>query len=321
MYRPRHELLTPAGIDHDYNFISSIERGIERSDKFIVEEKGLVGIKELLGNNENGRRRPQRPSKEGTPLGKAMERAGVIVDTAPKGMKRNKDNTTNWSKSQKCINWQVEWVKDDGSRFLDKVLENRPLGEAFADLLEEQRRANMTEEEKMQRKKRKADELKTRQREAKRAKRNPSLGFLMQKTLLQNPKSSAWNLDPSQDPGDVHQDSTAIDKSFSSLSHEYYEPSSDCYFYLHRPHTASSFPRVLIPLHPLGTLSALLPNHIVLEYPTIYALSSPPNALPKKFMLEVDYLAAMKKAEPVCGRSGLVNYDSDDSGLEDGEIV
>jgi hypothetical protein len=323
VYKPRHELLTPAGIDHDYNFISSIERGIERSDKLIVEEKGLVGIKELLGDNDNGRRRPQRRSKEDTPLAKAMERAGVIVDTAPKGMKRNKDNSTNWSKYQKCINWQVEWVKDDGSRFLGKVLESQPIGEAYAGLLEEQRRANMTEEEKMQRKKRKAEELKTRQREAKKAKRNPSLGFLIKETLLQNPKSSAWNLDPSQDPDDVHQESTtATDiKNLSSLSYESYEPSSDCYFYLHRPHTASSLPRVLIPLHPLGTLSVLLPNHVVLEFPTIYALSSPPNTLPKSFMLEDDYLAAKRKAEPVRGRSGLVDYDSNDSDVEDGEIV
>ena len=288
-----------------------------------MEEKGLVGIKELLGNNDNGRRRPQRLSKENTPLARAMERTGVIVDIAPKGMKRNKDNTTNWSKAQKCINWQVEWVKDDGSRFLGKVLESQPIGEAYAGLLEEQRRANMTEEEKLQRKKRKAEELKTRQREAKKVKRNPSLGFLIQETLLQNPKSSAWDLDPSQDRGHVHQDSTTATniKSRSSLSYQSYEPSADCYFYLHRPRTASSLPRVLIPLHPLGTLSALLPYRVVLEFPTIYALSCPPNSLPKNLMLEDTYFAAVKTAEPVQDRNGLVNYDSDDSGMEDGEIV
>ena len=55
VYKPRHELATPAGIDHDYNFISSIERGIERTDRLIVDEKRLVDRKELLGHGDNRR--------------------------------------------------------------------------------------------------------------------------------------------------------------------------------------------------------------------------------------------------------------------------
>jgi hypothetical protein len=312
VYKPRHELATPAGIDHDYNFISSIERGIERTDKLIVEEKGLVDRKELLGGEHNRRwNTRQRTEGVSTLLSKALEQAGVVVDRAPKGMKRSKDNSTNLSKHVKCINWQVEWIRDDGSRILGKVLENHLLGEAYAALLEEQRRANMTEAEKKHDKKRKADEIK---RHAKKAKTSSHFDLLVQTSTLQNPESSAWDQVVMPESEEVEPDSSlgTCDESPGPPSKSY-QACSGFYFYLHRPYTPSSHPRVLIPLQPSESLSKLLRNRVVLEFPTIYAISSPPTCLPDTFMLEDDYF---KRHFDTPQRNTDKHFD-----MEEGEVV
>jgi hypothetical protein len=289
IYKPRHELATPAGIDHDYNFISSIERGIERTDRLIVDEKRLVDRKELLGHGDSRRWKARQHTGGDTLLERALERSGVIVDKAPKGMRRNIDNSTNWSRYQKCINWQVEWVRDDGSSLLGKVLEIHPIREAFTALLEEQRRTGMTAAEKKQDKKRKATEIK---KMAKKAKTESGFDLLMQTSTLQNPDSSAW--DQFVVPALEEADGKSMIESDTELlpvpSNESYEVPVDYYFYLHRPYTPSSQPRVLIPLSSSEPLSTLLRNRVVLEYPTIYALPSPPTSLPHNFMLEHDYL-------------------------------
>jgi hypothetical protein len=68
------------------------------------------------------------------------------------------------------------------------------------------------------------------------------------------------------------------------------------HFYLHRPLTPSSFPKVLVPLDLNKSLTDLLRKREVLEFPTIYVLDSQPEDLPEKFMLEKHYLAAIGEA-------------------------
>lgn len=46
-YMPASKLKTPAGVDHDYNFLSSIERERERNQREIVDERKLFSEKEL----------------------------------------------------------------------------------------------------------------------------------------------------------------------------------------------------------------------------------------------------------------------------------
>jgi hypothetical protein len=313
VYKPHHELATPAGIDHDYNFISSIERGIERTDRLIVDEKRLVDRKELQGHGKNHRWKARQHIGGDTPLEKALERSGLIVDKAPIGMKRNTDNSTKWSKNQKCINWQVEWIRDDGSRILDKVLEIHPIGEAYAAFQEEQRRAGMTAAEKKQDKKRKATEIK---RMSKKAKVESGFDLLMQGSMLQNPNSSAWDQVVFPASEDVN-GKPVIEADTEPLPvplNESHEVPTSHYFYLHRPYTPSSCPRVLIPLNASEPLSALLRNRVVLEFPTIYALRSPSTSLPDNFMLEDDYL----KVHPDPSR---LNNTEGDVDMEEGEIA
>lgn len=333
VFKPLKELHTAAGIDHDYNFISSIERSIERTDRHIVEEKRLLNRKDLLGDEDRGRWKG--PHQEGVSLllRKALEISYVVIDRAPKGMKRNKDNTTNWSKPKKCVNWQVEWVQDNGSRFFGKVLEIDPIAQAYAGLVEEERRAGMTPAERREEKKRKAETVEN-ERATKKVRTTSDSDPLIQRSVLQNPDSSAWDIVLGNDAQESKDVSTMRDGSDTIYTAHYdtYKASLGCYFYLHRPYTPSSCPKVLIPLHPGGTLSVLLRNRVLLEFPTIYALSSPPTNLPDEFMLESDYLArhgsksfGRKPVQKEDDEKG-TDTDSDsasdsDSSMEEGEIV
>lgn len=76
--------------------------------------------------------------------------------------------------------------------------------------------------------------------------------------------------------------------STSALAHH------DYHFYLHKPQTSSTS-RVIIPLSPASTFSTCLAGRTILEYPTIYVLKEPPEAVPQPFQLEVDYKRDEKK--------------------------
>ena len=83
----KSELATPAGIDHDYNFLSGIERDLEKVDKS-VEERGLdFGL--------NARSKGDQSQK----MDWQFSTAGVKVIRAPKGLSRAKENKTHRSKS------------------------------------------------------------------------------------------------------------------------------------------------------------------------------------------------------------------------------
>lgn len=83
----KSELATPAGIDHDYNFLSGIERDIERSEQSVTE-KGL---------NAGLNARPKGDQTQS--MNYHFAAAGVKVIRAPKGMSRSKENKTHRSKS------------------------------------------------------------------------------------------------------------------------------------------------------------------------------------------------------------------------------
>ena len=85
----RADLATPKGIDHDFNYLTSIERKLDRAEKDALS-RGLV--------LEEERRRSKQPVKGETQLHAAIERCGVIVAKAPKGMTRSKQNETICSK-------------------------------------------------------------------------------------------------------------------------------------------------------------------------------------------------------------------------------
>jgi hypothetical protein len=329
---PRKELLTPAGLDHDYNFISSIERGIQRSDRLIVQEKGLVTTKELFHADriERGQSRPQHGHDY---LSRAIQDSGVRVRRAPKGMKRQKDNGTKWHKAEKCLNWQVEWHRENDSRELSMALENISIGKAYGLLVDEERRAKLSPAERKRDNKRKVTE--DMEERNKRARLDYAPASLARGTAFQNPESGAWNLvyPCSSQPhleAKVVESTTRVDTfNVPKSSYDTWVPSSGCFFYLHRPGTNSSYPRVVTPLHPDWCLKDILRDRLVHEFPTIFAISSPPRSLARNFMLENVYLALHNRA-PSEAKSDSDDDNGNDTGssstsdseseTEDGEV-
>ncbi|KAH0428879.1 HIT zinc finger [Colletotrichum camelliae] len=135
-YIPPSKLKTPAGIDHDYNFLSSIERAVQRSEKEIIEERRLLRPEDLRPlevrsvkwkTGKDGRKRRVlvtellRGDNAGISGSKSAEvlsspafrkrlgKFAILLRRAPMGMMRQKENGTTFSKASGRINWQVEW--------------------------------------------------------------------------------------------------------------------------------------------------------------------------------------------------------------------
>jgi hypothetical protein len=80
----KSQLATPAGIDHDYNFLTGIERGLEKAARD-VEAKGVT-----TGSSD------PRQKQNAVPAWYAD--AGVTLISAPKGLSRQKENRTHRTK-------------------------------------------------------------------------------------------------------------------------------------------------------------------------------------------------------------------------------
>ena len=143
----RNDLVTPSGIDHDYNYLTSIERQLDNAERDAIERGFLL-------ENENSKipawrqRGLNGPKKGEMPMKAAIEKCGVIVEQAPEGMARRKQNATYWDR--KCVNgssvlggtlmkyrrhrllWTVEWIHHDGRKELGICPEFDHLQDAYA---------------------------------------------------------------------------------------------------------------------------------------------------------------------------------------------
>lgn len=77
----RKELATPAGIDHDYNFLTGVERAVDRAEQE-AERKGIP--------------LDSKPGSTGMKLEQGLRESMVAVRKSPKGMSRQKENRTAW---------------------------------------------------------------------------------------------------------------------------------------------------------------------------------------------------------------------------------
>lgn len=94
----RSQLATPAGIDHDFNFLSGIERAFETADRD-AGGRG-IGVEAV----STGRRRYNGPTK-GSNLQRGLAASGAVIRKAPVGMSRQKANKTGYS--GKCVKVNV----------------------------------------------------------------------------------------------------------------------------------------------------------------------------------------------------------------------
>ena len=254
-----------------------------------MEDRGLVEKGELAAARRNQnqdewrdrmrKRKRQDPGLE--PIERCLKMMRTTVELAPKGMQRSEENATTWSKPRKTIYWQVEWIREGTARrSLSKVFGNKPIGEAYTELLEEERKSRMTGDEKRLEKKQRAKE-----RERDRLARAAILD-LAAPSILQDPATAAWAFPSAQIVDEMANGSTPS-QSIPSIS--------GYHLFLLRPKTPSSFPKVLTFLNPAKPLEKLLRRRLVLEYPTLYVLEAGPADLPKGFMLERDYLSATQQ--------------------------
>ncbi|KAH1306138.1 hypothetical protein KXX11_008536, partial [Aspergillus fumigatus] len=149
-YLKRSELATESAFDRDFNFITKIERSLERAEReaevrgipldgTTAADPAVLGLEHELGQDgpdaEAGSKR-KRPEQGGYVKGEAgflrgAQAAGVRVIRAPRGMSRNKANASKWNPKHKCLSWTVEWITANGKKVTRNCLESCTLAEAY----------------------------------------------------------------------------------------------------------------------------------------------------------------------------------------------
>lgn len=274
----KSELATPAGIDHDYNFLSGIERDLDKSERSVTE-KGID-----IGPNARSK------SDQSQAMDYAFAAAGVKVIRAPKGMSRSKENKTYRSKSgyddmtkylpslkpadffdrNRNIIWTVELLGPDKTRTLTQSSSVEPIY-----------RLHPLHETSKKKRKRGAEAPTSAEastvKEASEPQVPESTSAVVESTVAPSTSASA-------ETGQT-QKSLTLQKSQADTA----EPADQRYnFYLLRPRTSSQR-RVLIPLTPSDTLAECIRGCTVEEFPTIYYFPATTDELPEEFMLDEDY--------------------------------
>ena len=289
-YVPKAKLRTAAGVDHDYNFLYGLERSVERSEKVIVGERGLVRedelrpltVQEVRWKHSPGGGRPRRvvvtrALREARGrvferlLAQRLARLNVRILCAPTGMARQKENNTTLNRRTGRVNWQVEWLAfgggeqtaDEGTpktkRALSKVMDDMPLYRAYHELLEQQTKSSDRSSKKpaQARLRGTAQDFST------------STWYATTSTL-QHPFTATWV--PCRTPFD----------DWPSQEDEALWRQSQ--YFLAKPYSRSDMPVTITKLDPTDCLRDILTNTRVLEFPTIYVLRDG-EALPGGFVL------------------------------------
>lgn len=308
------KLKTDAGIDHDYNFLTKIERSVERAERILREDRDI-----LPRENPNAPPRKKTRFNKGQSRGRTtvdegprrldrnaihrMRELGIHISSLPYGMTRAKENKTSWNRRTKTINWQVEWVllspeplsvtdtQPQTSRMLYKALDETPLHIAFAVALEFHRQRQLSDHER-------AEEKKTHRKQQ-------ALG-----KGSQDPVTSTWHDWPC-----AMQSHT--DSSWSgSATNELKGSKSKYRFFFLRPRTQSGAPQRLVPLEAKENLATLLPGQEIIEFPTIYVLSAKTAGLGDRYIIEA---APAKMSSKKRKAAALVEYKESSSGTSSGE--
>ncbi|KAF9253309.1 CAZyme family GH16 [Penicillium roqueforti] len=317
-YLKRQELNTPSAFDRDFNFITSIERTLERAERE-VDNRGidLAGGAQADDDNSEGSQHPTTGRKrkhpnQGLAKGEAAflrgaETAGVKVLRAPKGMSRNKQNGSRLHPKHKRLAWTIEWITSDGLKTIrDSVIDTCSVAEAYNRCCprpkDQEPATKPVKEEKK--------DLDTHNTTI--AAPGDPVTTVVEEADTKQPSSP--NKDSTKEPAD---DST---EQTDKVPNQTITPHRGLYFYLHRPRTTTKKP-VLAPLLQSSTLNAVLRNRTVLEFPTIYALLESAETLfsdkdNSKFISEEEYLRTAGPDE--IGQSSTA---SDDDGAAGNKVL
>lgn len=318
---PIEKLRTPAGIDHDYNFISAIDRAKQRAERDIVEELKLMREDELHPKDEDkafykiwrgdqlyhvvGKRPAAAIDSFDKHVRRRLKEMDIEAKGMPKGMARQKENSTTFNRRNKCINWQVEWFvygaeglfdqqpqqPQGPTRILCKGLDNKPLnqlldrsiewhrGQLDYKLRRQQEESVMAQED--------GEDQKPAPPNKRPTKRKRLHEFSHQKT--QDPTTGAW---PANNlllqyslTGQWNQWATYCATSIPLTEAERAERYAGWRFYLHQ--TGKPVPggkKALIPIGSRETLAQVLRGRTVVEFPTVYVFPSGLKGLPEGFV-------------------------------------
>ncbi|KAK3941732.1 Box C/D snoRNA protein 1 [Diplogelasinospora grovesii] len=316
---PTTQLKTPAGIDHDYNFITSIERARERAEREIIDSRRIVSEKELRPANEDKLFRKvwygdelhhvpvdnTNPQSRGGPGGKEEKQSfdkhirrrlrtlNIDAIMMPRGLARSRENSTAWNRRTLSVNWQVEWlVFSDGhgeqpTRVLRKTLEGKPLNEGLAGALEwhksqQSRLEEGGEDEDMDGS---GDEL----RAKKRRRHNNSKKKAQREREAGGPTGQDFETTWWSHPGawTMQYSLTGAWSQTTTAAHipktiaEKEAEFERWQFFLEDGGIRTPKVKVLIPVEPKETLAEALQGRTVVEFPTIYAFPPTAGALPQ----------------------------------------
>lgn len=277
VYIPPSKLRTPAGVDHDYNFLHGIEMSLDRKEKVLVGDKSLVQAEELRPattqevrwkTGRDGKKRKVLVTKVlKEPKGRVFERFlsqklkkyNIGMLCAPTGMSRQKENLTTLNRRTGRINWQVEWLSvsnsDKGSivRNLAKCMDDMPIYLAY--------RAMRDTDTRLQHR----PAFKTPKPDGAKSDTYYSSRWYSSPGCMQDPYTGTWT---------VH-DGRGLDMWPEEKRKQFQ-------FYLGRPQNQSGLPTTLTQLDPDDCLRDILANTRVLEFPTIYVLPAG-DAIPTGF--------------------------------------
>ncbi|KAF2189472.1 hypothetical protein K469DRAFT_658334 [Zopfia rhizophila CBS 207.26] len=283
-YVKKSQLATPAGVDHDFNFITSIERGLDRAERD-VNARGLAATNEV-------RTRPRK----GQVTDRHFEAVGVKVIRAPKGLSRQKENTTHRN-SKGNIWWTIEWIHQDKTRTVSETSSKSAVALAYDSIIGEDK---LTKKRKRTHRNDSPSAQGRGTQYASASLSNEVACTSIEEEDEEGKSTSARRTSPAAEPISKPPSQAAANSHGAEMA----DPShpsphsagansqsipSRHHFYLLRPQ-ANSSRRVLIPISSSTTLHECLRGRTVLEFPTIYALLSPPERLPEDFMLESEYL-------------------------------
>ncbi|KAI1494693.1 hypothetical protein F5X96DRAFT_616111 [Biscogniauxia mediterranea] len=319
VYVPPQKLKTDAGIDHDYNFLAKIERSVERAERILREDRGVLPQEDshpppnkrarLHKGRSRGRITLETNSRKWDRNSlHRMRELGINVTSVPLGMTRSKENKTSWNKRTRTINWQVEWfdwtatnqsrersANPAPTRILHKLLDETPLFVGFAESQEYHRQQQLGDKERALEKK----TLRKQQGLAKSGQDMTSTAWQPQPCQMQNPLNTAWC---DLTIGGVLQNGTPRDK---------YR------FFFQKPRTPSREPHKLIPLETEENLVTFLPGLDVVEFPTIHVFPAGVDPPPDRYVIEKR--PGGRQSQKKRKGSALVEYDSNAEGSSNGE--
>ncbi|KAK4935197.1 hypothetical protein LTR10_023697 [Elasticomyces elasticus] len=277
-YRKRADLATPGSVDQDFNFITSVERSLQKADDMpLNREKALA---------PSGLRHQQHGSKKGR-LDTEVEERGIRLVRAPHGLSRNRQNKSRWgSQKENCIMWTTEWIHHDGTTRMQNILESRTVREAFVHCFGKNALLG--------KRKRKRSDLETANV---RATEDDTLAVqATQEEAIQDPPPTENNValeDPiPDDAAPLHEElqvpNTSEEAATKTQASDATDPLHSLHFYLLRPMTTAKL-KCLIPISQTSTLKDVLQGRTILEFPTFYVRQELPEALPEPFITEEKY--------------------------------